>query len=68
MSRPMAYLHQSIEQAADYVINSELKGQGGDGGVIVLDKTGNSVRVFNTSAFWRGYIDAAGSPVVESFH
>jgi beta-aspartyl-peptidase (threonine type) len=64
----MAYLHQSIEQAADYVINTELKAQGGDGGVIVLDGNGNSARVFNTNAFWRGYIDAAGNPVVEIFH
>ena len=63
----MAYLHQSIEQAADYVINTELKMQGGDGGVIVMDKTGKSVRVFNTNAFWRGYIDASGNPVVEIF-
>ena len=63
----MAYLHESAEQAAGYVIHTELKKQGGDGGVIVLDRTGHAVRVFNTNAFWRGYIDTNGKPVVELF-
>jgi beta-aspartyl-peptidase (threonine type) len=63
----MAYLHESAEQAANYVIEKELKGLGGDGGVIVLDRAGHSVRVFNTHAFWRGYIDAKGNAVVEIF-
>jgi L-asparaginase / beta-aspartyl-peptidase len=63
----MAYLHESADQAASYIVHSELKQQGGDGGVIVLDRTGRSVRVFNTNAYWRGYIDATGKPVVELY-
>jgi L-asparaginase / beta-aspartyl-peptidase len=63
----VAYLHQSIDQAADYVIHTELKAQGGDGGVIVLNRDGHFVEAFNTKAFWRGSIDADGRPHVELF-
>jgi beta-aspartyl-peptidase (threonine type) len=63
----VAYLHQSIDQAADFVIHSELKDQGGDGGVIVLNRQGHFVEVFNTRAFWRGSIGADGKPHVEIF-
>jgi beta-aspartyl-peptidase (threonine type) len=62
-----AYSHLSIDQAADYVIHTELKRQHGDGGVIVLDRTGHFVAVFNTHAFWRGFIGADGKPHVELF-
>jgi len=55
------YLHQGVEQAAEYVINTELKEQRGEGGVIVLNSDGHFVRVFNTAAFWVGYIDANGN-------
>jgi beta-aspartyl-peptidase (threonine type) len=63
----VAYLHQSIDQAADFVIRTELKKQQGDGGVIVLDNTGHFVAVFNTRAFWRGWIGADGKAHVEIF-
>lgn len=63
----MAYLHESADEAAHHVIDTELKPQNGDGGVIVMDRSGKSVRVFNTHSFWRGYIDAQGNPVVEIF-
>jgi beta-aspartyl-peptidase (threonine type) len=63
----VAYLHQTIDQAADFVIHTELKTQGGDGGVIVLNREGHFVEVFNTKAFWRGSIGADGKPHVELF-
>jgi beta-aspartyl-peptidase (threonine type) len=63
-----AYLHQSVDQAADYVINTELKAQQGDGGVIVLDRTGHLARVFNTNAFETGQIDPDGRVVIQFFH
>jgi beta-aspartyl-peptidase (threonine type) len=63
----VAYLHQTIDQAADFVIHAELKAQGGDGGVIVLDRTGHFAAVFNTHAFWRGSIGADGKIEVEIF-
>ena len=63
----MAYLHESIDQAANFVIHTELKEQGGDGGVIVLDRSGHFVSSFNTKAFWRGSVGADGKPHVEIF-
>jgi L-asparaginase / beta-aspartyl-peptidase len=63
----VAYLHQTIDQAADFVIHTELKNQGGDGGVIVLDRTGHFTAVFDTHAFWRGSIGPDGKPHVELF-
>jgi beta-aspartyl-peptidase (threonine type) len=63
----VAYLHQTIDQAADYVIHTELKTQGGDGGVIVLDRSGHFVTAFNTNAFWRGWIGPDGEPHIEIF-
>jgi L-asparaginase / beta-aspartyl-peptidase len=63
----VAYLHQTLSQAADYVIHTELAAQHGDGGVIVLDRTGHFVAIFNTKAFWRGSIGADGVPHVELF-
>jgi beta-aspartyl-peptidase (threonine type) len=64
----VAYLHQTIDQAADFVIHTELKTQGGDGGVIVLNREGHFAEVFNTKAFWRGSIGADGKPHIEIFH
>ena len=63
----VAYLHQSIDEAADFVIHTELKEQHGDGGVIVLDRTGHFVSSFNTKAFWRGSIGSDGIPHVEIY-
>jgi beta-aspartyl-peptidase (threonine type) len=63
----VAYLHQTIDQAADSVIHTELKTQGGDGGVIVLNRDGDFVYEFNTKAFWRGSIGADGKPHVQLF-
>lgn len=63
----VAYLHQTVDRAADFVIHTELKTQGGDGGVIALDRMGHFVAVFNTHAFWRGSIGPDGKPHVEIF-
>lgn len=61
------YLHETIGQAAQYVIKQKLPAQGGDGGVIVMDKNGHTVQVFNTPGMYRAYIDAKGHPVVELY-
>jgi L-asparaginase / beta-aspartyl-peptidase len=63
----VAYLHQTIDLAANFVIHTELKTQGGEGGVIVLDRTGHFVSSFNTHAFWRGSIGPDGKIEVEVF-
>jgi L-asparaginase / beta-aspartyl-peptidase len=63
----LAYLHQSVDQAADFVIHTELKAQHGDGGVIVLDRSGHFVVSFNTEAFWRGSISGDGQIHIDLF-
>lgn len=68
LCRRVAYLHETIDQAANSVINGEITKQGADGGVIVMDASGHFVRVFNTTMFSVGYIDAKGNPVVNIFH
>lgn len=40
MARRMQYLGESVTKAADWVVK-DLKEQGGIGGVIALDRTGN---------------------------
>lgn len=63
-----AYLYQSIDQTADYVINTELRAQDGDGGVIVRDKKGHLARVFNTNASETGQIDPEGRVTIQFCH
>jgi beta-aspartyl-peptidase (threonine type) len=40
---------------------------GGEGGLIALDKQGNMALPFNSNGMYRGYMDAAGKPVVEIY-
>lgn len=49
------YAKQSLNDAADQVINKELKAVGGDGGIIGLDKQGKPVMIFNTKGMYRGF-------------
>lgn len=58
----MLYQNQSLEQAASDVINNKLKLQGGNGGVIALDKNGNIAMPFNTTGMFRGFIISGGQP------
>lgn len=54
------YLHISLAEAAEAVINDKLVKKGGDGGVIVMDAEGNISQPFNTPGMYRGYIDTRG--------
>jgi L-asparaginase / beta-aspartyl-peptidase len=63
----MAYLYQTVDEAADFVIHTELEAQHGDGGVIVLDRSGHFAAVFNTHAFWRGSIGRDGQIHIDLF-
>ncbi len=55
---------ESAQQAADAVIQQELTGIGGDGGVIVMGADGVSGWSFNTSGMYRvRYVDG-GTPIV----
>ena len=54
------YQGVSIQRAAETVINEELKGAGGTGGVIAMDKRGNIAMPFNTSGMYRASINTEG--------
>lgn len=56
----MAYKGESVQEAADAVINDLLKKMGGGGGVIAVDGKGNIAMPFNTSGMYRGSIGVDG--------
>ena len=60
----MKHRSMSLEEAAGYVIHTELTGMAGadTGGLIALDKDGNFAVPFNTPGMYRGYIRADGVP------
>ncbi len=62
------YNNETIQTAANYVINNKLKALNANGGVIVLDKNGNITMPFNTSAMFRGYQYPGKKPKVFIFH
>lgn len=60
----MKYAGLSLQDAANEVVMKTLKKQGGEGGIIALDKDGNIAMPFNTSGMYRGFIKAKGKGVV----
>ncbi len=52
----MEHAGLSLEESATKVIDEELTGMGGDGGIIALDKNGNVAMQFNTAGMYRGYV------------
>ena len=54
------YLHVSLDQAANDVVMKELVAQHGDGGVIALDRQGNSATPFNTTGMMTGTVRSGG--------
>lgn len=50
------YLKEPVEQAADYIINTELNTNAGNGGLIAVDKDGNIAMPFNSTGMFRGYL------------
>jgi beta-aspartyl-peptidase (threonine type) len=56
MSALMDYKKYTLQQAADFIIQEKLKKQGGEGGLIALDREGNYVMNFNTAGMYRGVI------------
>ena len=60
----VATVGQSVQQAADAVINREIPALGGSGGAIVLGADGSFALPFNTDGMFRGWIDADATPRV----
>lgn len=51
----MAYLGESVDDAANFVVNKKLVEKGGSGGLIALDAKGNVSMPFNSEGMYRGY-------------
>lgn len=60
----VAAMHQSVQAAADEVVNREIPALGGRGGAIVLGADGTFALPFNTDGMFRGWIDAGATPRV----
>ena len=58
------YGTSTLDEAGYHTLMEKLKSQGGDGGVIGIDKDGKVVIHFNTVAMPRGYINSKGETVV----
>ena len=55
------YQGVSLDDAADTVVNGQLKAMGGDGGIIAVDSKGNISLTFNTAGMHRASVDTAGT-------
>jgi L-asparaginase / beta-aspartyl-peptidase len=56
----IAYLGESLANAADYVIMGDLKGYGIGAGIVAIDALGNITAPFNTDGMFRGWITPDG--------
>ena len=61
------YTGATLAEAARQVIEEQLTGMGGDGGVIAVDTKGDVSLVFNTSGMYRASIDTAGALYIAIF-
>ena len=55
------YQGVSLADAADAVVNGQLKEMGGDGGIIAVDPQGEVSLTFNTAGMYRASIDRQGN-------
>ncbi|MGR5119445.1 isoaspartyl peptidase/L-asparaginase family protein [Vibrio astriarenae] len=54
------YLQETIECAAEHIVQGELKARGGEGGLIAMDKCGNAHFAMNSSGMYRAMINTLG--------
>lgn len=67
ISAQMIYLGKSLEEAANGIVLKKLKEQGGDGGLIAVDREGNVAMPFNTTGMFRGFVKSNGETSVSIF-
>ena len=63
----MIYNEETLEEAAHHIILEHLKGLGGRGGLVGIDKFGNMVMPFNTKGMYRGFKHSNGDEFVGIF-
>jgi beta-aspartyl-peptidase (threonine type) len=67
VSALMEYKGMSVETAARTVVMEKLKGLGGDGGLIAIDRQGRITMPFNTPGMYRAYVAADGTAVIRIY-
>lgn len=67
ISAQMLYLGKALEEAANEIVLEKLKEQGGDGGIIAVDREGNVAMPFNTTGMFRGFVKSSGETEVKIF-
>ena len=60
ISALMEYKNLSLKEAAKLVIHDKVKGLGGDGGIVAVDKNGTMVFEFNTAGMYRASMNDNG--------
>ncbi|HWG66092.1 MAG TPA: isoaspartyl peptidase/L-asparaginase, partial [Rhodanobacteraceae bacterium] len=60
----VAAMRQSVDEAAEAVVNQEIPALGGSGGAIVLGADGAFAMPFNTDGMFRGHVGNDGEPRV----
>ncbi len=63
----MLYTGATLEEAADAVIHGVLVEQGGTGGVVAIDASGNIALTMNTPGMYRGHMLAGQDPVTRIY-
>lgn len=66
VSARMDYKGESVNEAAEFVVNKKLVEAEGSGGLIALDARGNVSMPFNTEGMYRGYIKP-GEKVIKMY-
>ena len=61
------YSGVSLQKAADDVVMKELVAQGGEGGVIAMDRRGNIATPFNSQGMYRGWVGKDGKITVKIY-
>ncbi|CAN5895607.1 isoaspartyl peptidase/L-asparaginase [soil metagenome] len=67
ISALMRYKGLSLQDACDEVVFNQLQPDGGEGGLIAIDKHGNATLSFNTPGMYRGIIGKDGQVVTAIF-
>ncbi len=67
ISALMKYKGLSLKEAANEVVMKKLVKAGGEGGIIAVDKNGNTSMIFNTSGMFRGKVSSGQKPEVFIF-
>jgi L-asparaginase / beta-aspartyl-peptidase len=67
ISALMLYSGKTLEEAANENVMEKLVEQGGNGGIIAVDRDGNVAMPFNTTGMFRGFVKSTGEMEVKIF-